>query len=210
MKKIVLPFVSLLVLSSMMFTSCKKKDKDEEEDIPTTPVTSVLCDGNGSASYLPVKIGNKYTYAYKFAGAAQPDATYTVTKDTTVGGKTYKKFQNDGAASVYTLFRIDSINNNVYSYYPPSGKESFIIPGTPTLNQVVESSTPGNTAKVTSISAAYTTSGCTYSNLLEITEYDNTGKPVAVSHYKKGLGVVHSGTTAPFIADLQLKAVTLK
>jgi hypothetical protein len=191
--------------------SCKKKKDDTNYEVPPV-VTSVLCDGNGTNSYFPLQLGNKYSYGYKFKGESKYDRTYTVTKDTVIGGLTYKKIQQDSIASQFDLIRVDLMSNNVFSYISAISKEIVLIPGTPVLDQSIECVKPGNKAKITSLSAAYKTAACSYSGLLEITEYDASGKAVAVYQYKPGVGRVHTAFAfnVKEPEDYQLKSVTLK
>lgn len=208
MKKIVLP-VMMLVASTVMTVSCKKKKDDDYTPPVTTP--TLLCDGNGTSSYFPLSNGNKYVYGYKLKGNAKWDKNYTITKDTIIGGQTYKKLQNDSVKTIYELIRTDLANNNVYSYISALSKEVILVPGTPAIDQVIEVATPGNTAKVTSVSAAFKTASCSYSGLLEITEFDSKGKAIAVFQYKQGVGRVHTAfvPTGGDTEDLQLKSVVL-
>lgn len=208
MKKIVFPVLSLLVTGALI-TSCKKKDKDDDYE-PPPYVPTLLCDGNGTTAYFPLQIGNKYSYAYKFNGTAQADRNYTVTKDTVITGLTYKKIQRDNAASIYELVRIDPATNNVYGYLPAAAKEILLIPGKPVIDQVLESATPGYKAKITNLSGVYKTGSCSYTGLLEVTEYDASGKAVTVFQYKQGVGKVHTAfLTGTDTQDYQLKSVTL-
>ncbi len=202
--------MSLLLVSAVV-TSCKKKSADEEatpEEIPTTP-TDQICNGNGKNSYFPLDLGNKWSYSYKFNGGAQPDVNYTITGDTTIKGKSYRKLNLDGYNAA-TYNREDAVTHDIYIYDVAQGKELLRVPGSPKLNQVLESPTAGNTEKVTNLSAAFTTGACTYTDLLEISELDNTGKVTGVVRYKKGLGFVQGSTTLPYTTDLQLKSTTLK
>ena len=199
----------LLLVSTLMMVSCKKK-KDDDYDPPVVTPT-LLCDGNGTNSYYPLQTGNSYTYSYKLKSNAQKDKLFNITKDTVVAGQTYKKLQKDTMVTVYELLRSD-ISNNIYAYIPALNKEVLLVPGTPVFDQVTGATQPGNTAKVTSIAAYFSTAYCNYSSLLEITEFDSKGKAVAVYQYKQGVGRVHVGLapTPDATEDYQLKSLILK
>lgn len=210
MKKIVFPVLSFFIASMLVMVSCKKKEDNNNYDPPVVTPT-LLCDGNGSGSYFPLQTGNKYSYSYKVKANTQPDRNYTIIKDTAVGGQTYKKLRSDNVITVYELLRADPATNNVYSYLPSLSKEVLLVPGTAVLDQAIEVVTPGNKAKVTSISASFKTGSCNYSGLLEITEFDSAGKAVAVYHYKKGVGRVHVAfaPNPKDTEDHQLKSLVL-
>lgn len=210
MKKILIPVMSFFIVSTLVMVSCKKKDKNEDTTDPVY-VPTLLCDGNGSGNYFPLQTGNKYSYGYKVKAKAQADRNYTITKDSVVGGQTYKKLQRDNAPAVYELIRTEQTTNNVYTYIPSLNKEVLLVPGTPVLDQVLEVATPGNKAKVTSVSASFQTASCNYSGLLEITEFNSGGKAIALYHYKPGVGRVHTAyaPNPTDTEDYQIKSVVL-
>ena len=92
--------------------------------------------------------------------------------------------------------------------YKSPNTEFLEVPGTPTLNQTWTSAY--GTRTVTNLNASKTTSSCTYTGLLEITEV--IGAKTTKFYYKKGLGLVYridvSGTSFP--GEYTLTSATLK
>lgn len=201
MKKTVLSLMSIAALSTVLISSCKKKDKTEDV---TEPEASQVCDGNGSASYYPLAVGDSRVYALTFGTVV--DVTKAIPFTKTIAGKLYYAEITTGFIGTDTsYYREDPTTHNVYQL---DGTETLYVPGTPTLNQVLPSD-PGTTSKVTSLSASYSTPTCAYTDLLEVKDYDNsTSKVVNTAYYKKGLGLVAAFDDNGF--DLKLKAVTLK
>ncbi|HRG53827.1 MAG TPA: hypothetical protein PLL00_13405 [Bacteroidia bacterium] len=201
MKKTVLSLISIAALSTVLISSCKKKDK--EEDI-TEPEVNQVCDGNGSASYYPLAVGNSRVYAFTFGTVV--DITMAVIDTKVIGGKTYYAQVTSGFIGTDTsYYREDPTTHDVYEI---DGTETLMVPGNPVVGQVLPSDA-GTTSKVTNLNASYSTATCSYTGLLEVTDYDaSTSKVVNTAYYKKGLGLVGAFDDNGF--DLKLKAATLK
>jgi hypothetical protein len=104
--------------------------------------------------------------------------------------------------------REDADNHNIYFWSSSEGKDYLEVPANPQLNQTWESGT-GFTKKVTNISASKKTTYCSYTGLLEITEYYGTSV-FAIFYYKKGLGLVYKIEKGFSTSTFELYSVTLK
>ena len=180
---------------------CKKKDSKNDD---TTPV-NYLCDGNGGASYIPLDSANNWKYSFKMGGTSQSvNPNISVTGHVTYNGKVYAKLED--ATSYYgdRYMREDASTHNIYSY---TSAEYLEVPASPILNQSWTGSS-SYTRKVTNLSASVSTSSCSYTSLLEISEFSGStlkGK----YYYKKGLGLVYSEVTSFFVNTFTLTSVTL-
>ncbi len=205
--KIVFLLTNCLFLGLLLFFTDCKKNKDEAETCsdgiqnqgetgvdcggPCTACTSVLCDGNGTTSFFPLKLNNSWTYSYKIGPQVQSiSPSPSVTGTTTHGSYTYFEFEDQSSTmygGIYEL-REDATSHNIHSY--SSSTDYLYIPASPTLNQswAVDY---GNTRKVTNLSASATTAGCTYTGLLEISQYDSGMVLQQKEYYKKGIGLVY-------------------
>lgn len=103
------------------------------------------------------------------------------------------------------IYLREDASHNIYQYNTNDNTEYFYVPGSPTLNRTWATSSSGS-REVTNLSASVTTSGCSYTGLLEITSYSGS-TPQYTFYYKKGLGLVAQlGSSSEF----KLTAVTLK
>lgn len=196
--------LNYLLLAAFCFVflidGCKKKD---DKDETPTPV-NYLCDGNGEISYIPLDSANNWTYSFKMGGVSQSvHPSISVTGHVTYGGKVYAKLED--ATSYYGVryYREDA-SHNIYTY---SSAEYLEVPASPTLNQSWTGS-DSYTRTVTNLSASISTSSCSYTGLLEISEYSGTtlkGK----YYYKKGLGLMYSEVVSFFTNTFTLTSVTL-
>lgn len=199
----------LLAASAMLIPSCKKDSKD------TTPApVNVLCDGNGSSSYFPMVLNDSWTYSYTISIQTQNVHPKLVVSGTAShNSKTYFTI-NDQTSAMYTntlAFREDATTHNIYYYDSNSSSEFMYIPASPTLNQTWAFSYSG-TRKATNLSASVTTAGCTYSGLLEISEYNSSGTLQKKEYFKKGIGMVHRQDPDSFFGGydkFSLTAITL-
>ncbi len=87
MKQIIWGFVAMVFI----FVSCKKDD----EDVPPPPPTGFQWPA-GTGEYAPYTNGSTFIYQIESGTPVTVDSfTYTVTKDTTIGGATYKKLESN-------------------------------------------------------------------------------------------------------------------
>jgi len=202
MKKTLFGITLLLTVITVLETSCKKKET-ETTPTPTTPATpaaNVLCDGNGTTSYYTLKLNNTWTYSYTSGSFGSGQPKITVTSSATPNSHTYFGI-TDATIYMYTgtvYFREDSTSHNIYIYDGTiTGGEYIHVPATPVLNQswAYYSS---STRKATNLSASITTSSCSYTGLLEISEYTPTGTLKTKEWYKKGVGMVYSEVYSAF------------
>ena len=144
---------------------------------------------------------------YKISGITQsPHPSPKVIGHVTYGSVKYAHIY-DSALFSDVYMRENTANHNIYFYNDNNGNEYLAIPGSPTLNQSWTSAF--GTRTVTNLSASKSTSGCSYSGLLEITEV--ASGTTTKYYYKKGLGMVYkvqSGTSFP--DEYTLTSVSLK
>lgn len=205
MKKKILLLVPLFMLG-LLVSSCKKSDSNDDTKKPDpVPVVNPLCDGNSSASYFPLVLQNTWTYYW----VGQTITPKLIIKNTNVyNSKTYMYIDDDSGFMTGDLYlREESSTHDIYAYNSSTSSEYLYLPGSPTLNQLWNC--PSGQRKVTSISATYSTSSCSYSGLLEISRINN-GTVINKSYYKKGLGLVASLDQGMFATTYKLDAVTLK
>lgn len=198
----------LCIITIGSFSSCKKKSSDPEPDA-TTPVIPVnqLCDGAGGTNYFPLDSTDAWIYLLKYSGVTQnPKPSPKV-----IGHVTYGSFKY---AHMYDLvfqtdhyYRENTSTHNIYCYKPSNSTDYLEVPGTPTLNQTWTSAY--GTRTVTNLNASKTTSSCTYSGLLEITEV--VGSVTTKFYYKMGLGMVYKiDVSGSFPGEYTLTSATLK
>lgn len=60
--------LTFLILTSVLILlpSCKKAKTETPET--NTKIPSLLCDGNGTLDYFPIKLNNKWVYLFKEKG----------------------------------------------------------------------------------------------------------------------------------------------
>lgn len=211
MRKIKL--LTAITISVIAFYSCSKdKDTAEPEPTPTpTPVVNVLCDGNGSTSFYPLVVNNSWIYSYKIATQTQSTSPSPYILGTIIHDSiSYFKFEDPNYLLNNSLeLRIDPTSKNIYSYSSSSNSEFLYIPGSPTINQVWNYSN-SNTRKVTNLSASINTASCSYTGLLEISQYNSSAVLLHKEYYKKGIGMVQKQTIGTFNETYTLKSITLK
>jgi hypothetical protein len=182
-------FTLMIGLSVAVYMgSCKKDKKDEPTPTPA-PVINYLCDGDGTTSYYPLDSLNTWTYAY--SGMMVSNSTIEVTGSEVLDGKKYAVL-TDGSLMMFMgerYLREDASTHNIYRYSDYYHAEFLEVPASPTLNQTWTSG-GAYSRKVTNLSASKTTSSCSYTGLLEITEYQNDTLPTDKFFYKKGLGLI--------------------
>ena len=200
-------FIYLLVSAVLFMVSCNSDDENSEITPPdvivdtttvdTTSIDAVLCDGNGTNSYYPMTVTDTWTYKYKIAGFAQsPNPVIKVLNPVEYNSVSYSQF-TDLSNFMYlseNYFRFDSVTSNVYYYDDNNNVEYLYLPANPALNQTWDYfGTIGyNSRKVTNLAATLTTDFCTYTDLLEITQYDDNGVVRKRDYYKKGIGLVQN------------------
>ncbi len=198
MKKILIT-VSLFVAASFaIILSCKK------DNSTTTPTpTSVICDGNGKATYYPLDSANQWQYEQAYSTLTP---TAYVSYHTTYNGKSYAVVVGELSAlngnKVY--LREDASTHNTYKYNNSNNTEYLEIPGSPVLNQSWQGC--NSRRKVTGLSVSLVTPACSYTGLLEIS--DTLANVPTKNYYKKGLGLV--GTISPSNDGFKLMSATIK
>ena len=215
---------ALLFLSFTLLTSCEK------DDGPSTPTenqqtqnnngtnnqnnntSNVLCDGNGSNSYFPLKIGNKWAWKPIF-GSKRIKAE--VTEKIQINNKDYYKveFKETSGGQVFWEFNRTLREENGTIYYAietSTGPGTSVwtdyvwIPGAPQPNQSWEvpglfnSSIATYKKEVGGTNATVTTNKCTYTNgvLIRNKSTNTSTGAVTVTGYqifKKGIGIVNYG-----------------
>jgi hypothetical protein len=228
MKRLILPTSVLLI--ALLFVTCKKKSSDDSTPTPTcsdgiqnqgetgvdcggpcTACQTVLCNGNGSASYFPLTLGNKWVYDFSITNSYTTCDTVTAASTVVYGGKTYfvcKLYCTPcGGGYVNYYFREDAATHDVYTWN--GSTDVLYMPANPTVGQVLGVSTEiftsgGNGRRVSSTTYTYTTPRCTYTNCVKIEIYNtSTGAVMSYGVYQKGIGPLRGGSTQ------QLKEISL-
>jgi hypothetical protein len=199
MKKTLFTSILILIGTIVFIESCENDDNK---------AVNPLCDGNSKNTFMPLDSANNWKYDYS--------------KSQTIGGnirvidhyifndKTYAvlKDQSDLMYINEVYLREDADNHNIYSWSESKGMDYLLVPANPQLNQTWESAT-GFTKKVTNTAATKKTTYCTYTGILEITEYYGTTE-WAIYYYKKGLGLVYKIEKGFSTSTYELYFVTLK
>ncbi|MCE3295265.1 MAG: hypothetical protein K0R65_979 [Crocinitomicaceae bacterium] len=208
MKKNLFALALLFGATAVISTSCKKEK--EEDPVTPTPAVNTLCDGNGTSAFYPLTASNSWTYTYLMAGQSQNVSPHLVVNGTEVhNSKTYTKIEDETSVMYINpiRLRVESSNNDIYYYNESMDNEYVYVPAAPTLNQ--SWSYGSYTRKVTNLSASVSTSGCSYTGLLEISNLDGS-TVVRREYFKKGLGLVYVNSTGGFFtSEYKLNAVTL-
>lgn len=170
------------------------KEKEDPEDI-----TDQLCDGTGSADFLPLV--NENYWEWKQDASYYVKHFWQIAGTAEFNGNTYLKMQvsyNNGDSQVERYFR-RSTSGDVYeysTYYDSTGQEFMYLPAQPVVgnewNFPVIGSTAGNgSRKAVSVNESFSTQNCNgYSDLLKVEEYTAPGQLYGTYWYKKGLGLV--------------------
>jgi hypothetical protein len=184
--KLKIYFIALFALA-LVFSECKKKKKVIVDPAPTT-YTDVCTGNSGNAKYIPLTVGNTWTYGptaviskldstAKYFGNTYFVASYSIP----VFPRSYQRYVANG----------DLVGLNPDSLAVGKFKEEILVPGSPAASQTWTDS-KGVVYTVVSINASQTTTKpCTYSGLLYITAYDATAGSTTGSYYKKGVGLVY-------------------
>jgi hypothetical protein len=182
----------ILLACTLIFSECKKK-KDPEPMSSPLPATIYkdVCVGDGGTKYVPLAVGNYWTYIGTTQLGNLP-VTTTIIKDTVAFGNTYyvatttsnilpKSYQRYNASG--DLVGLDSfaLNKN-------SSHEAILIPQTPVLNASYTNAQGSSTVANTNVPSTPTPS-CTYTGLLQMDVVVN-GTSLSF-YYKKGIGLVY-------------------
>jgi hypothetical protein len=193
---------------AIIISACKKKSDDDDDTTPTpTPTpTKVICDGNGTTTYFPLKLNNVWKYSDDQGG----DISLTLNDTSRNQGHFYFDLYDPFSDIFFTDpdLREDSVTKDIYLYESTSGDEYLWVPANP----VVGTTTPFSTSfsmKVLSTTASITTDSCSYTGLLEMQKIIPGGTP-RYYFYKKGIGMVaYRDTLLGIPRTIDLKQVTL-
>ncbi|MEI6764740.1 MAG: hypothetical protein WCM76_03805 [Bacteroidota bacterium] len=202
MKKNILIIVQCIVLC-IVINSCKKSDSGKDGDA----TKDTICEGNGGKSWLPLAVHNQWKYTIE---SLNLEPKLTVINSTVENSKTYWVIRDStGLMQLGDLYlREDPKSHNLYALDLNSSSGEFLyLPASPELNQSWMYFT--HLLKVTNLAATYSTSTCSYSDLLEVSVYD--GISIIDKHYyKKGLGLVGTESCGAMTGILfKLNAVKL-
>jgi len=189
----------MLIGTIVIIESC-----ENNTDKPVNP----LCDGNSKNTFYPLDSANNWKYDW--SSSQVKGANIMVTGYYIFYDKTFSVLK-DLSESMFLdelYLREDPNDHNIYIYNSSKGKEYLYVPANPQLNQTWETVT-GFSKKVTNISASKKTTYCSYTGLLEITEYYGT-TVWAIYYYKKGLGLVYKTEKGFATSTFELYSVTLK
>lgn len=200
---------SVVVITGL--SSCKKKTSTPTEDTTPVVVTPVnkICTGNGTTSYFPLDSLNTWGFSYTISGMAQSSSPlYKVVGTILYNAKKYSNIDDIGSFNQSMYLREDIVSHDIYEYNSSNGQEYLYIPVNPVLNQTWP--IQYGSRKITNLSATKTTSSCTYTGLLEISDLDVNGVAYKLNYFKKGIGMVNTTETGSFPGVYNLKSVTLK
>lgn len=202
-----------LAISATIFFSCNEDNSPVHTETPV-PEPNKLCDGNGSAYWLPLEA--TYNWQYNSSGTGTYTFTYMGTEE--VQGTTYhrvdEKYYTGGSlnATVERYYRYDQSNSLVTldkiggSFAP---YERIVIPASPMTGQSWADPNNGNiTFKLNSMQAVVTTNSCTYTGLYEIITYNGSNE-VSREYYKRGLGIVQRILNLTPVVTLSLVSVNI-
>jgi hypothetical protein len=181
MKKNILIMLQCMLLL-IVINSCKKSDSGNGDASKDT-----ICDGNGSKSWLPLEVQNQWKYTIV---GLNIEPRLTIINSAVVNSKTYWVVRDTtGVMQLGDLYlREDPKSNNLYALdLNSSSGEYLYLPASPVLNQSWMYFT--HVLKVTNLAATFSTSACSYTDLLEVSVY-NGADIIDKHYYKKGLGLV--------------------
>ena len=192
-----------------MFYACNKKKAEVEPPLSVNTgsgTVNMVCYGKGTNTYLPLDSLNAWNYDYKVNGVDQNDApSPRVVGFVTINSLRYAKVK-DRILTMY--YRTEPATNDIYCY-DGWGTEYLEIPGNPVLNQTWATNT-STSRRVSNLSATITTSKCTYTGLLEISEMIGNATVTGLWYYKKGLGLVYAASPGGTPVKQSLISVDLK
>ncbi len=189
-------FVILIASCSLLLTSCK----DDKDDDPAPLPTSVLCDGKGSLSFMPLSLGNKWTLT------ATGNTVSLEVIDTLMqsGIIKYNVSSSLGGAATYSQYP----NGDVKRYEFSSGDDVLYLPFNPVAGQTWNCQVDNFTSrKVVSINETVVTAACTYTGCVMIQSFQTTTLK-RTEYFKRGVGLVSSDMVAPGVIT-KLAAVKL-
>jgi hypothetical protein len=198
MKKKLMTLILIVSACAILLPSCKKK-KDE----PTPePEVNVLCDGNGSGTYYPLALNNKWSYT---DGSGANKFNNSVSKTITYGSNTYYVISNSLGGTQYLR---QAANGDIMTYDTGTSSEVLYIPASPTVGQSWSYNLEfAATRKVINVSAPLSTS-CTYTDCLLIQTFNSGGMVAHTYYYKKGIGMLSTDEISVGI-NTRLNSVTL-
>jgi hypothetical protein len=207
--------ILLLAIVTITFFGCKKDDKESCSDgkqnqgetkvdcggpCPPCPVNT-LCDGNGSATFWPLSMGNTWFLDGMFSNDVEIDVVDT----TTMNSNLYYEIEENLGATYYLRA---AANGDIMIYKPSDNTEHLFIPAAPTVDQEWNYPISFYTKrKVISTNATVTTGSCTYTGLVQIQVFTSTSSG-STFYFKRGLGMVRTNQIAGSI-NSDLSSVTL-
>jgi hypothetical protein len=217
MKKPIL-FTMMMLCMVFVFTTCKKKSNDDNQQQatptctdgiqnqgetgidcggPCSPCHSTLCDGDGSASYMPLGLNDQWTFDLTYMSGVSD--TLTVEGFGAYGPYTYYKLRyydnNSGYIFPWRYYlRLDAATNNIYQW--TGSADVLYLPANPTNGQILPQGGDFYSSyilgrKVISVNETVTSNHCTYTGVLHIQAYDvSTGTVQGNYYFKKGVGPI--------------------
>lgn len=187
----------LLAVCSTVLVSCK----DDKDDDPALPPASVLCDGKGSLSFMPLKLNNEWTLSTT-GNAVTLSVIDTMTD---AGLKIYNVVSSLGGGATY----YQAPNGDVKIYQFSSADYVLYVPVNPVAGQtwsyLVDNCT---TRKVINTNATVVTPACTYTGCVMIQQF-NGATLKRTEYFKRGLGLVSTDIIAQGSVVTKLAAVKL-
>lgn len=180
---------------STLIYSCQKDSATTPAPVPTPtpPAANVLCDGNGTNDYFPLKLNNKWIHKDDGMNYITTTAISNVIYNT----YTYYKitYTVGSGGTLGTEYLRKAANGDIMAHvsYSPIDSETVYIPANPIVGQVLPWPLISSTAirKIISTNATFTSSTCTYTNCLKMQFFTSpTATGGSTYYYKKGIGLV--------------------
>ncbi len=180
----------MVALGGSLVFGCKKNSSGLPLILPVMPV-SVLCNGNGTDSWLPLKTGNEWHYKNHVNHSRLQ--TITVLDQETRSGHIYFKVEINLAGRITEQFIREATNGDIHQYNVILGKDELYIPSEPISGQIIQASGSQTTRQVGSLTDTITTAKCNYPNVLRIDLFSN-GTLTGSEFYHRGIGQVYNST----------------
>ena len=205
----------ITILLAVIAVSCKKGSGNSNSSSSNNPgsgsTTSVLCDGNGSTTYFPLSLNNKWIYNNTYLGKMAYKISGTKTLS---NGYSYYILYDTINYQTQTYYRVAS-NGDIYEWGISAGgsleaAEHLFIPKSPTVGQYWKDQyLLPDSFVVVSTSASVSTTNCSYTGCLKIQSF-STGVSNSYYYYKEGIGKVKQTNAGGFSDITDLKSVSLQ
>lgn len=151
-----------------------------------------ICDGTGGQEFQPISDGSYWIYSLPNNGWFQLEIVGTVTQN---NGLDYAHMVTTGAYSANNYYRFEG--GTLYEWNPNASVEDIFIPASPTPGFVWTTSTTDSVVIDAVDATLNSANGCSYTNLLQFTSYNNGN--TTTRYYKAGLGLVDLPSASAYL-----------